>query len=52
MGPTNPNDSPLPAGTHRAYSVVTVAPTWRDTGEGLATNVSGVVEATGTVTVP
>jgi len=46
------DDAPLPAGTYRSYSVVTVAPMGSDTGEGLATNVTGVAEATGTVTVP
>ena len=40
------------AGTSRVYSVVTVAPTWSDAGEGLSTNATGVAEATGTVTVP
>ena len=46
------DDAPLPSGTYRVYSVVTVAPTSRDTGGGLPTNATGVAEAAGTVTVP
>ena len=46
------DDTPLPTGTYRVYSVVTVAPTSTDAGDGLSTNVTGVAEVAGTVTVP
>ncbi|WP_456788878.1 hypothetical protein [Cellulomonas sp. P5_C5] len=46
------DDAPLPSGTYRVYSVVTVAPTSRDTGGRLTVNATGVAEAAGTLTVP